>query len=73
MIYNFDDINVGDEVYFESTHSQSNYDLYWKVIEKLDQSKELIIRLNEMGYKDIKWIIKIKEVKYHIPIKSTKR
>ncbi len=29
--YKIEDINIGDEVYFDSLPSQNNYDLYWKV------------------------------------------
>lgn len=31
MKYKFEDINIGDEVYFESTNLQSNFDLYWNL------------------------------------------
>lgn len=70
MKYNFDDINIGAEVYFESTGAQSNHDLYWKVINKIEQTKELVIQLDEMGYSDERCIIKIGEVKGHIPVKK---
>lgn len=62
------DINIGDEVIFGTTSSQSNHDLYWKVINKIDPTKELIIQLDEMGHKDLRWTLKMKEVKYHIPL-----
>lgn len=70
MKYKFEDINIGDEVIFDSTPSQSNHDLYWKVINKIDQTKELIIQLDEMGYKDLRWTLRMNEVKIHIPIKQ---
>lgn len=72
MEYKFEDINIGDEVIFDSTPSQSNHDLYWKVINKIDQTKELIIQLDEMGYKDLRWTLRMKEVKYHIPLTNKK-
>ena len=70
MKYKFEDINIGDEVIFDSTPSQSNHDLYWKVIDKIDQTKELIIQLDEMGYKDLRWTLRMNEVKIHMPIKQ---
>jgi hypothetical protein len=66
MIYKFEDINIGDLVYFNSSKLQSNYDLFWKVLEKLEYSKELVVQLDEMGFKDIKWIIKIEEIQHHL-------
>jgi hypothetical protein len=63
--YTMDVINIGDEVYFESTKLQSNHDLYWKVIHKYEQPKQLVVQLNEMGYKDERWTINIDEVKYY--------
>lgn len=67
MKYSIEDINVGDEVYFDSTKIQSNYDLYWVVKEKIGD--KLIIELKEMG-KDEKWTINVSEVRQMI---STKR
>jgi len=63
--FTLDVINIGDEVYFDSTNLQSNHDLYWKVIHKYEQTQELVVQLNEMGYNDERWTIKIDEVKYH--------
>ena len=68
MEHKFEDINIGDEVIFNSTPSQSNHDLYWTVIEKNEQTKQIIIRLDTMGYKDLRWILNLKDVLYHIPI-----
>lgn len=65
MIHQFEDINIGDEVLFYSTQLQSNHDLYWKVIDKLEKEKKLIVQLDEMGYKDLRWVIDIKEVQLH--------
>lgn len=72
MKYKFEDINIGDEVYFNSTKLQSNHDLYWKVIHKIEHTQELVVQLDEMGYKDERWTIKINEVIYHIPLGKKK-
>lgn len=63
-----DDISIGDQVYFDSTRMQSNHDLYWTVINKLENQKQLIVQLDEMGYKDERWTIDIHEVRQHIPL-----
>lgn len=63
--YTMDEINLGDEVYFESSKLQSNHDLYWKVIHKYVQTQELVVQLNVMGFNDERWTIKIDEVKYY--------
>jgi hypothetical protein len=48
--YKMSDINVGDGVFFKLKH-QTNYDLYWTVISKFDDTLE--IELNrEMGITD---------------------
>ncbi|PCJ24177.1 MAG: hypothetical protein COA97_10370 [Flavobacteriales bacterium] len=65
MKFHFENINIGDEVYFESSSLQNNHDLYWKVIHKYEQSKEFVVQLNEMGVQDERWTIKLDEVKYH--------
>jgi hypothetical protein len=66
MKYKLEDINIGDEVYFDSTTSQLNYDLYWKVINKLEKEKKLLVQLDEMGFHNKRWIISIDEVRLHI-------
>jgi hypothetical protein len=63
-----EDIRVGDEVYFDSSPSQSNHDLYWTVLQKQDKEERLIVRLNEMGHSDERWVIKIDEVKQLIKL-----
>ena len=68
MEYKFEDINIGDEVYFDSTNSQSNHDLYWKVLNKIENTKELIVGLDIMAWKDERWTIKIRDVRLHTPI-----
>jgi hypothetical protein len=67
MKFKFEDINIGDKVYFESTKLQSNHDLFWEVIGKYEQQQDLVVRLNEMGYTDERWTINISEVKYIEP------
>ena len=62
MEIKFEDINIGDGVYFNSTNLQSNHDLYWKVIYKYEKEKQLIVQLDEMGHNDLRWTIDIKEV-----------
>lgn len=57
----FEDIKIGDEVYFESK-SQNNHELYWRVIEKIDQTKQLIVKLDEMGQSDQRYIIRVNEI-----------
>lgn len=64
MNYKIEDIEIGDEVFFESK-TQSNHDLYWKVIDKMDKEQKLIVRLDEMGHKDLRWTVDIKEVRQH--------
>lgn len=68
MEYKFEDIKIGDEVIFKSTTSQSNHDLYWTVIEKVEQTKQLIIQLDTMGHKDLRWVLSMKDVLRHVPI-----
>lgn len=66
--YTIDQVEVDDEVYFDSTPAQDNHDLYWKVIKKLEKENRLIVRLNEMGYVDERWVIDVSAVKYRTPI-----
>lgn len=68
MEYKFEDINIGDEVYFNSTPSQYNHDLYWKVINKYENEKQLVVQLDEMGHKDLRCIVDISEIRQHLKI-----
>ena len=68
MKYTIEEIAIGDEVYFESTELQRNHDLNWKVIHIYESQKELVVQLDEMGHRDLRWTISISEVKYHLPI-----
>ena len=63
--YKIEDINIGDEIYFDSTPSQYNYDLFWPVHDKDD--KNLFVKLN-----DDYWTVNIDSVRHHIPSKKTK-
>lgn len=63
MKYSFEDVKIGDSVFFEDD-IQSNYDLYWKVIEKDRSSKQLVVQINEMGHFDERWVIKPEQIKY---------
>lgn len=69
MEYKIEDINIGDEVIFDSTNLQSNKDLYWTVIGKSDS--RLMIELKEMGF-DENWTIAVNEVRGHIPLNKKK-
>lgn len=66
--YEMKEINVGDDVYFDSTPAQSNHDLYWKVLDKLEKQNQLIVQLNDGGFKDLRWTIDIAEVRWYTPI-----
>ncbi len=65
MKYNIEDIQVGDEVIFNSTNLQSNHDEYWTVTGK--SKNEVMIELKKVGF-DENWTIDISEVIYRIPL-----
>ncbi|MDH8702668.1 hypothetical protein M2138_002036 [Dysgonomonadaceae bacterium PH5-43] len=69
-MYKIEDINIGDEVIFYSTNSQSNHDLYWKVRGKMNN--QIMIELTEFGF-DEYWSISINEVVGHIPLSKSKK
>ena len=62
MKYNYDDIKINDFVFFEDSN-QSNYDLYWKVIDKDDKTKLIIVQLDEMGHNDERWTISVEQIR----------
>lgn len=66
MIYNINDIKIGDEVTFYSTATQSNHDEYWTVTGFTGNS--IHIKIEKLGINDY-WTIDIKEVVGHISIK----
>ena len=67
MKYTHEQLNVGDEVYFEIEHL-NNYDLYWKILSK-NSDGTITVEIDEMARRD-KLTIEIKDIKYHIPIKK---
>ncbi|KAA6339714.1 hypothetical protein EZS27_012373 [termite gut metagenome] len=69
-MYKIEDINIGDEVIFNSTNSQSNHDLYWKVRGK--SNNQIMIELTEMGF-DEYWTISIEEIIGHIPLSKNRK
>ncbi|BDU25171.1 hypothetical protein [Flavobacterium sp. GSB-24] len=65
MSYNINDIKIGDEVFFHSTTTQNNHDLYWTVTGFT--GNRIHINLDKFGiYQD--WTIDIKDVVAHIPV-----
>jgi hypothetical protein len=70
MKYSIDEINIGDEVYFNSSKLQSNHDLYWKV--KGKSENKLMIELKEMG-KEEYWTIDFTEVRQLIQSGKNKK
>ena len=62
MKYNYDDIKINDFVFFFFLY-QSNYDLYWKVIDKDDKTKLIIVQLDEMGHNDERWTISVEQIR----------
>jgi hypothetical protein len=65
MVYDIENIKIGDEVIFNSTNSQSNHDEYWTVRGKRDN--QIMIELIKFGFEEY-WTIDIKEVVAHIPL-----
>jgi hypothetical protein len=61
--FTIDQINIGESVYFENEHIE-NFDLYWKVIGKLEN--HLHLKINEMGANDTRFI-DIKDIIYKHP------
>ena len=71
MLYNkfkIEEINIGDEVYFDSTPSQNNHDLYWSVTGK--RGTQLMIQLNYLGQQEY-WTIDVTEVRQFIKLTPT--
>jgi hypothetical protein len=68
MKYTIEQLNVGDEIYFENEHLD-NYDLYWKIVSK-NSDGSVTVEVNEMGRHD-RLTINLKDIKYHTPIKTT--
>ncbi|MBC7391109.1 MAG: hypothetical protein H7329_18025 [Opitutaceae bacterium] len=60
MGYTAKQINVGDQVFFNSTQRLSNHDLFWKVVEK--KGSKLVIELKKYIWNEDS-MIDITEVK----------
>lgn len=58
--YKIEDINIGDEIYFDSVPSQSNFDEYWTVHGK--DNNQVLVNLKKEHY----WTVKISEIRQHI-------
>lgn len=66
-IYKIEDINIGDEIYFDNVYSgnilsQANYDEFWTVHGK--DKNSLHIKLNYFK-KELFWTIDVSEVRQH--------
>jgi protein tyrosine phosphatase len=68
----FEDVNIRSEVYFNSAPSQSNRDLFWKVIHKYEDEKRLVVQLDEMAYSNVRWTIGFKDVGQHLKLNKDK-
>jgi len=67
MKYKIEDINIGDEIYFDDVYSgkyltQSNYDEYWTVHGK--KENQLLVNLRKEHY----WTVDIADVRQHLKI-----
>lgn len=60
--YKIEDINIGDEIYFDSVPSQSNFDEYWAVHGK--DKDHLLVNFKKEYY----WTVKISKVRQHLKI-----
>ena len=67
MKYNIEDLNVGDEVYFENKYLE-NYGLYWQIVSK-NTDGSITVDINEMGSKD-RIAIQIEDIRIHTAIKN---
>ncbi len=65
--YKIEEIEIGDQVYFDSTSSQSNFDEYWDVHEKRDNN--LLINHNRTHY----WTIDVKDVRQLIKLNKVEK
>ncbi len=66
MTYQFEDINIGDEVYFYSTSTQTNYDMSWTVVGKIEEGQKLALEISWIGHETAKAVIGIEAVKGHV-------
>ena len=63
--YKIDDFNIGDEVAFKGSRSQSDYDQMWEVIGKANG--RLQIKTLEIYAPFNYWTIELNEVLHHTP------
>lgn len=64
------DIYIGDEVYFASTPSQYNHDLYWIVRGK----KEDLIQLElNLGHDKLYHTVNAKDIQYLLPFSKNRQ
>ena len=59
ILYNIDDINIGDNVLIND-HHQSHHNLFWRVINKIARNR-IVVEIKEMGFAE-KYNISIKDV-----------
>jgi hypothetical protein len=57
--YSIEDIQIGDEILFDSTH-KVEHNIFWRVVNKISKSK-LVVEIREMGYAE-KFNIDIRDV-----------
>lgn len=55
-IEDFSSIQIGDSVYWENKHLESNHDIFWTVVSKDETQNMLEIEAHEMGANDKFWI-----------------
>lgn len=64
MKYTIDEINIGDEVIFNSTRLQSNHDEFWKVTGK--SGNRIQIELKKFGFNE-SWSLDVEEIIQKLP------
>ena len=57
--YSIEDIQIGDEILFNSTN-KVEHNIFWRVVKKISKSK-LVVEIKEMGYAE-KFNIDIRDV-----------
>ena len=63
--YKMEDIKVDDEVYFDSTHLQHNFDKYWKVT-GFPSKTSISLYLDEYNGPHY-WTVEVSEIRSVIP------
>jgi hypothetical protein len=62
-----EEINIGDEVLFDSSKLQHNYDEYWIVKGKNEEKKDLYLVTPPIISEPKYWTIHISEVRQRLP------